>query len=146
MKRLFIGMLLAVCGAAAAGGIAVVQFDDAAQAVRYKTLIKELRCLVCQNQTLNESDADLARDMRSVVADLVRRDAPDREIIGFMTARYGDFVRYRPPLRGRTVVLWLAPFVLAALLLLLLPRLIGGRRPAVLSDEQKQRAARLLEE
>lgn len=147
MKLWFAGMLLMVAGVAGAtGGIAVMQFDEAAQTARYKALIKELRCLVCQNQALDESDAELAQDMREVVADMVRHDTPNEAIIGFMTARYGDFVRYRPPLRGRTVVLWFAPFVLIALLLLLLPRLIGNRRQAVLSAQQKQQAARLLKE
>ena len=81
---------------------------------RYRTLVDELRCLVCQNQTIAESNADLASDLRREVYRMVEDGRSEDEIAGFMVARYGDFVLYRPPLRGGTILLWTGPFLLAA--------------------------------
>ena len=82
---------------------------------RYHTLIDELRCLVCQNQTIAESNADLASDLRREVHRMVEEGRSAEEVAGFMVARYGDFVLYRPPLQGGTVPLWAGPFLLVAL-------------------------------
>lgn len=82
---------------------------------RYQHLINELRCLVCQNQNIAESNAPLAEDLRRQVRDMVQAGRSDEEILNYMTARYGDFVLYRPPLRRHTWVLWIGPFVLLAL-------------------------------
>ena len=81
---------------------------------RYYELLKELRCLVCQNQSLSDSDASLAGDLRAEVRRMIDAGADDDEIIDFMTARYGDFVLFRPRFKAETWVLWLAPFVLLA--------------------------------
>ncbi len=81
------------------------------QLMRYQTLLKELRCLVCQNQSLADSNAELAGDLRTVVLKMVRANTPDKEIYMFLTDRYGDFVRYRPPLKLTTALLWFAPFL-----------------------------------
>ena len=75
---------------------APAEFSDPDDAARYRRLISELRCLVCQNQNLADSNAELAQDMRGVVARMVREGKPDRAVADFMTARYGDFVLYRP--------------------------------------------------
>jgi len=72
----------------------------------------ELRCLVCQNQTIADSHADLAVDLRNQVREMLRQGKSDREIIDYMTARYGDFVLYRPPVKGTTMLLWFGPAVL----------------------------------
>jgi cytochrome c-type biogenesis protein CcmH len=82
---------------------------------RYRALIAELRCLVCQNQTIAESNAPLAEDLRDQVRDQIAAGRSDDEIVEFLTARYGDFVRYRPAFKGRTLVLWLGPFAVLAL-------------------------------
>ena len=79
---------------------------------RYQALLEELRCLVCQNQTLAESNAELAGDLRDRVSLMLEEGASDEEILSFMTERYGDFVRYRPPFNPRTYLLWLAPLFL----------------------------------
>ena len=75
-------------------------------------LASELRCLVCQNQTLADSHADLALDLRESIREQMKRGASDKEIVGFMTARYGDFILYRPPLKAATLLLWFGPFIL----------------------------------
>jgi len=90
------------------------QFDDPAKQQRYENLIKELRCLVCQNQSLADSDADLAQDLRDEVYAIIQSGKDEREAITFLTDRYGDFVRYRPPLKASTALLWAGPFVLLA--------------------------------
>ena len=84
----------------------------------------ELRCLVCQNQTIADSNAELAVDLRNQVRDMLRQGQSEQQIIDYMTARYGDFVLYRPPVRGATFLLWFGPAVLmvgglAALVLVL---------------------------
>ncbi len=132
--------------AAHAGGIEVVQFEDPVQERRYMELIRELRCLVCQNQTLAESNADLARDMRAVVKRMVQEEAGNEEIVSFMVERYGNFVLYRPPVTAQTMVLWFAPFTLVLVLLALAPALIRRRKRVKLSDQERLDAKRLLQE
>ena len=84
-------------------------FADPAQEQLYKSLTAELRCLVCQNQTIADSNADLAKDLREEVYRRVQSGHSEQEIIDFMTARYGDFVLYRPRWSMKTVLLWLGP-------------------------------------
>jgi cytochrome c-type biogenesis protein CcmH len=114
---------------------------------RVTALSAELRCLVCQNQTLADSNAPLAVDLRSQIREQLGRGSSESEVIDFMTARYGDFVLYRPPLKASTLLLWAGPFLLlAGGALLLIGRLRKERPPAAqLSDEDRMRAARLLE-
>jgi len=114
---------------------------------RVTALSAELRCLVCQNQTLADSNAPLAVDLRSQIREQLGRGSSESEVIDFMTARYGDFVLYRPPLKASTLLLWVGPFLLlAGGALLLIGRLRKERPPAAqLSDEDRMRAARLLE-
>ena len=87
--------------------------DDALD-TRLKSLENELRCLVCQNQTLAESSAPLAEDLRKEVRDLATGGKSDDEIRTYLVARYGDFVLYKPPVKSTTYVLWFGPFVLLA--------------------------------
>jgi cytochrome c-type biogenesis protein CcmH len=75
-------------------------------------LSAQLRCLVCQNQTIADSNADLAVDLKRQVREMLARGATDREVIDFMTARYGDFVLYRPPVKSSTALLWFGPAAL----------------------------------
>lgn len=85
---------------------------DAAQETRYHQLINELRCLVCQNQTIAESNAPLAVDLREQVKKQLVEGRSDREITRYLTDRYGDFVLYRPPFKVTTALLWAGPFLL----------------------------------
>lgn len=88
------------------------QFDDPAKQARYEALIKELRCLVCQNQALSDSDADLAQDLRDEVYRIIQSGKTDQEAVAFLVDRYGDFVLYRPPLNALTWLLWGGPLLL----------------------------------
>ena len=120
--------------------------DPVAQA-RAVRLSGELRCLVCQNQTIADSNADLAVDLRRQVREQIAQGRSDREIIEFMTTRYGDFVLYRPPLRATTVLLWAGPALLLLVGGFLLARIVRARRaagPPPLSDEERARAERML--
>jgi cytochrome c-type biogenesis protein CcmH len=89
-------------------------FEDPVLAARYESLNRELRCLVCQNQSIADSHAPLATDLRRQVHSMLLAGRSDAEIIGFMTERYGDYVLYKPPLTALTVLLWLGPFLLLA--------------------------------
>jgi len=90
----------------------VASVDDPEVETRLKSLAKDLRCLVCQNQSLADSDAGLAQDLRNEVRLLIQQGQSNRQISEYLVARYGDFVLYNPPLRGTTVLLWLGPAIL----------------------------------
>ena len=113
-------------------------------------ITEELRCLVCQNESLAGSHADLAEDLRREVRGLIREGKSDDEVKEFLVSRYGDFVLYRPPMKATTALLWLGPFVLAIVgliaLILYLRRRSLSVVDAVLNDEEKQRAEALLKE
>lgn len=121
--------------------------EDPALDKRVAGLAHELRCLVCQNQTLADSNAPLAVDLRNQIREQLKGGASEREVIDFMVARYGDFVLYRPPFKASTLALWLGPFLLLALgALLLVRRLLRRRAPEPpLSEAERARAAKLLE-
>jgi len=99
---------------AAESAVELHKFDDPGLDVRFRTLTYELRCLVCQNQNIADSNADLAKDLRNVVDRMLRDGKSDEEIKTFMVDRYGEFVLYRPRLRPGTLVLWVGPFLLVA--------------------------------
>lgn len=86
--------------------------DDPAVEARLKTLSQELRCLVCQNQTLADSNAPLAEDLRREIRELIAKGLSDKEITDYLVARYGDFVRYRPPVKSQTLLLWAGPMLM----------------------------------
>lgn len=85
---------------------------DATVEVQVQRLSEQLRCLVCQNQTLADSHAELAQDLKQEIREMAAKGMEDQAIIDYLVARYGDFVRYRPPLKSTTVLLWLGPFAL----------------------------------
>lgn len=109
-------LLGGLAGPAAAREAAPANADPALEA-RVQKVSSELRCLVCQNETIAASNADLAVDLRNQVREMLRAGQTEREVFDYMTARYGDFVLYRPPLNNATVVLWFGPFVLLGLAL-----------------------------
>jgi cytochrome c-type biogenesis protein CcmH len=121
--------------------------DDANLEKRVATLAHELRCLVCQNQTLADSNAPLAVDLRNQIREQLKAGRTERDVVQFMVARYGDFILYRPPFKASTVALWLGPFLLLLLGVFILYRRIARRRVAEpqLSEAERARAARLLE-
>jgi len=103
-------------------GVEYRKFEDPQKEQAYHHLISELRCLVCQNQTIADSNADLAKDLRRQVYEMLQQGKSQNEIIAFMTQRYGDFVLYNPPFKAKTSLLWLGPvlFLLIGLATLLL--------------------------
>jgi len=114
---------------------------------RTAALAHELRCLVCQNQTLADSNAPLAVDLRNQIREQLAAGKSEQDVLDFMVARYGEFVLYRPPLRAATLALWIGPFVFLALGVWLLARRLARRRAAEpeLSGAERERAAKLLE-
>jgi cytochrome c-type biogenesis protein CcmH len=124
--------------------------DNPQVEARLKTLAVELRCLVCQNQTLADSHAPLAEDLRREVREMIAKDMSDKEIIDFLVQRYGDFVLYRPPWKASTTLLWLGPFLLliagATGLVFALRRRQKKLADVTLSDEEHNRVAQLLSE
>ena len=122
--------------------------EDAAFERRVQKVSEELRCLVCQNQTIADSNADLAVDLKNQVREKLKQGASEKEVIAFMTERYGDFVLYRPPVKGTTLLLWFGPGLLLvggliALFMRLRRRAAAAVEP-VLSDDERARAAALL--
>lgn len=114
---------------------------------RVLRLAEELRCLVCQNQTIADSNADLAVDLRNQIREQLKSSKSERDVMDFMVARYGDFVLYRPPFKATTMLLWLGPLLLAVVGIGVLLRRLKRRRavaPAALTDAERARAEALL--
>ena len=122
--------------------------EDPAVEARLVEISQELRCLVCQNESLASSRAELADDLRREVRELIRDEKSDAEIKEFLVSRYGDFVLYRPEVKPLTWVLWFGPFVLLLVGVWVLVRYVRQRRqrvqPTALSDEERRRAQDLL--
>lgn len=149
MKTLLMLAILLLCSAAVqAGKVEAYAFDSAADEARYKQLVHELRCLVCQNQNLQDSNAELAQDMRRQTYEMVAAGKTNEEIVAFMVNRYGDFVLYRPPLKSSTFLLWVGPFILLLIgvgaLVWVILRVKRAPRYK-LTTEQHERARQLLE-
>ncbi len=124
------------------------QFDNDEQRALYLKLINEFRCLKCQNQNLAGSSAALAGDLKDEIHSMVLDNKSGADISDYLVARYGDFVRYRPPFKLTTIVLWLAPFLMMIVGVWSLTRFAGGRTavPDTASDEELARARSLLED
>jgi cytochrome c-type biogenesis protein CcmH len=120
--------------------------EDASLERRVASLAHELRCLVCQNQTLADSNAPLAVDLRNQIREQLKAGKSERQITDFMVERYGDFVLYRPPFKASTVALWAGPFLLLALGAWLFFRRVRQKKaPETLTEADRRRAAKLLE-
>ena len=140
-------MLLLIAGSAIASKS--VPPLDAAGARRAAALSEQLRCLVCQNQSIAESNAELAVDLRREIGKQINAGKSDGEIIDFMVARYGDFVLYRPPLKTHTLLLWFGPALLAIAALIAFMRAQRNRRlrptERPLNEVERAEAERLLQ-
>ena len=134
----------------AAAADAVPTEKDPVAAERAVRLGEKLRCLVCQNQTIGDSNAELAVDLRRQVREQIAAGKSDAEIVDYMVTRYGDFVLYQPPVKGTTLLLWGGPALLLLLGAFAMWRIVRGRRrtvePPPLTPEERARAARLLGE
>jgi cytochrome c-type biogenesis protein CcmH len=152
MRRLVFPLLLCLGFLAFSGRLLAQEAkplaDDPELEKRVMNLSKELRCLVCQNETLADSRADLAVDLRNEIREQMKAGKSDKEIIAFLTARYGDFVLYRPPVRPTTYLLWFGPFLLLVIGMLILYKYVRQRRdlivPQPLSKDERRRAEELL--
>ncbi len=134
MAKFILPLLLALAACLAHAGEAAPAAADPVLEERMARITAELRCLVCQNQTIADSQSGLATDLRQQVREMLQRGESEQQIIEFMTARYGDFVLYRPPVRSSTLLLWFGP----ALLLLagITTLVLVLRRRSKLADDQ----------
>jgi cytochrome c-type biogenesis protein CcmH len=142
-------LILTLWFGAANAGLESYDFSGNVGEDRFKELIAELRCLVCQNQSLIDSDAGLADDLRHEVYELMEQGQSDDQIIEFLVTRYGDFVLYEPPVKPSTYILWYGPAALLLFGLLLLARTLWQRRAqahseAAFSEQERQRLQQLL--
>ena len=153
MMRGILLALLLVLSAAAPGFAALAPdeiMDDPALEARARAIGKELRCLVCQNQSIDDSDADLAHDLRHLVRERLKAGDSDAEILQYMVDRYGAFVLLKPPVTAGTLLLWIGPFLVLAigagfLLTSLRRRRSAGDEALPLTPDEERRLAELLE-
>ena len=140
--------LLLSLSSASYAAVEVKKFEDPKQEQQYKKLIDELRCLVCQNQNLADSNAALAVDLRKQVYKMINEGQSDKEIMDFMVTRYGDFVLYRPPFKTTTFFLWVGPFIILIIGFFVLIRFIRQRKNVVstLTNNDKEKLKQLLDE
>lgn len=146
-RTIIAGVLAACMTGPLIAGDSIREFDNAAEESLYRDLLEEVRCLVCQNQSLESSDAELAQDLRNEVYRLVVvEDRSREEAIDFLTQRYGDFVLYRPPMQPSTWLLWFGPAILLVLgggIATMIVRQRTESRP--LTAEEHERARHLLD-
>jgi cytochrome c-type biogenesis protein CcmH len=129
-----VALLLLLALAAPALAIDPIEFRDRAEETRFQKLTRELRCLVCQNQDLADSDADLAKDLRHEIFEMMRAGKSDAEIKEFHTARYGDFVLYKPPVQANTWVLWFGPLLVLLAGAVVVVRVVRRRAGSALAE------------
>lgn len=150
--EIFLALTLALIAFASfsVGAQTAQPIEDPAIEARMKNLTKQLRCLVCQNETLAESQAQLAEDLRREIREQIKAGKSDREILAYATQRYGDFILYNPPVKATTYLLWFGPFLLLVIGSVLLFRFLKQRRALIevrpLTAEERRRAEKLLKE
>ncbi len=148
MKHLSIVFLLALSGMVCAG-VEYREFANPGQQEAYENLTSELRCLVCQNQTIADSNAELAADLRRQVYEMLQQGKSKQDIAQFMTDRYGDFVLYNPPFKLKTGLLWIGPVVFLLIGLVAVFLFARSKKNAAtvkISAEKQQKIRSLLEE
>lgn len=132
MKRIALATAVLFVGMHVAFAIDPLPFKDRAEEVRFQNLTRQLRCLVCQNQDLADSEADLARDLRRQVFQMMQEGKTDDQIKQYLVSRYNDFVLYDPPLQTGTWLLWFGPFAFVALGAFVVMRIVRKRANAPL--------------
>jgi cytochrome c-type biogenesis protein CcmH len=149
MRRALAAGLLWLAACAAFGQASEIAHPDAAVEQRLKDLAEELRCLVCQNQTIADSNAPLALDLRNQIRAQIAQGRSDDDIRAYMVERYGDFVLYKPPFKANTALLWLAPALLlaggAAVFWVVVRRRAQANTPPEVSPERRAEIAAMLE-
>jgi cytochrome c-type biogenesis protein CcmH len=148
MKRIALLISLVMCFATVALAKEARPAEDPQIEQRMRALTEQLRCLVCQNETLADSRADLAEDLRKEIREQMKACKSDQEIIAFLTQRYGDFVLYKPPVKATTYLLWFGPFVLLFAGTGVLYRYLKKRRELIdekpLTTDERKRAEEIL--
>jgi len=146
VRKLFFAGLLVMMAVVAHANEASLAAANPALEKRVMALAEELRCLVCQNQTIADSNAELAIDLRGQVREKLAQGMSEKDVIAYMVQRYGDFVLYRPPVKATTWLLWFGPFLLLAGGIFFLLLKLSRRRIQVvtLPESEMQRAAQLL--
>ena len=135
MKRVlvfFVALLISLTASAIDTGAA---FEDPEMQARYENLISEVRCLVCQNQTIKDSNVFLAADLRREIRRMMTEGMTDAEIADFLVARYGDFVLYNPRKSGRTLILWITPAMLLGIGAFIIVRVVRDRMKLPIDDD-----------
>ncbi len=149
MKCIYV-FWMGLCIGLANAGEASPMAEDSVLEARLVHISQEIRCLVCQNESLSSSRAELADDLRREVRDLIRTNKSDQEIKDFLVSRYGDFVLYRPEVKPLTWVLWFGPFVVLLIAVIFMLVYLRQRRatvkPHVLSDAERARVEQLLKD
>lgn len=135
MKRLFFLTLACVFSLNAVAIDTGVAFDDPEMQARYEKIISEVRCLVCQNQNIKDSNVFLAADLRREIRRMMSEGTSDADIADFLVARYGDFVLYNPPKKGRTLILWITPALLLGAGALVLVKVVRDRMKLPIDDD-----------
>lgn len=151
---LYVLLLSAAVVFPATAAIDTYEFESKADQERFRSLTEELRCPKCQNQNIADSDAEISLDMRELTYRMMIEEGKSNdEIVSYLVDRYGDFVRYKPPVDKRTLLLWYGPFALLAFALLILVVIVARRRKAVkalgkneLSAAEQQRIQQLIEQ
>ena len=131
IKRLILVIMLATMSLVNAESIEATKFVNAEQESRYKNLVDEIRCPVCQGQSIGGSNAGLAKDLRQKVREMIVSQNSDDEIRDFMVQRYGDFVVFKPPVKKATYILWFAPFIFLGIALFMFIRTLTGKKVVV---------------
>ena len=130
----------------ALAAIETYSFENTDQEKRYQSMITELRCLVCQNQNLADSNADLAKDLRAQTHAMIIAGKADADIVDYMVERYGDFVLYRPPFKASTWLLWVGPFLILLIALVVFSLTIRkNRQVPQVSESERRHASELLD-
>ncbi len=148
MKKLFLPLLvlLSLVSLSSQAAIDAYQFDDPEKEALYKKLVKELRCTVCQNQDIGDSNAGLAQDLRRKTYEMVSAGKDEDFVLDYMAQRYGDFVLYRPRLQSNTLLLWIGPFIILIVAVFLLLKFIRRSEDEIpLSETDREAAEQLLE-
>ncbi len=149
MRRLWVCLLVLLCMVGASAKEAVPMAEDLAVEQRLMAISENVRCLVCQNESLAGSRAGLADDLRREIRSQIKQGKTDAEITEFLVSRYGDFVMYLPPVKPLTWLLWFGPFALLVLAVLFLLRYLRRRpvqEPSPLTEAERRRAQSLIDD
>ena len=142
MTRALVFAALLACAGVAAAAAQPLRFADATEESRFRALVSELRCVMCQNQSLADSDAQIARDLRAQVLRLMRDGRSDAEIKDYLVERYSDFVLYRPPMKPSTWLLWFGPALVlvggAVTVFAIVRRRAASAPPAPPADDEQE--------